>query len=180
MSILTATLPTVKTTSTRHGLRAPRGGCTVNGQVFKGGCFCRPYDEANPHELPTVEAKPEPARTTINGFVYTVEPARIHPEVGSVAFRMHKIDTNNTYHVHRDIHGEVVCSCPDFEFKRAGTGSSCKHGRRLVELGMLRATAPRTTEPAPIAATPARRRWYRLTPEEMAEAAQMFADLACR
>ena len=155
---------------------AARSPARSTGEVASA-CPIRTH---NPHELPVVEAKPEPARTAINGFTYTIEPTRIHPEVGSVAFRMHKIATNNTYHVHRDIYNEVKCDCPDFEMRRAGTGSTCKHGQALVSLGLLRATAPRATEPAPIDATPSRRRWYGPTPEEMAEAAQMFVDLACR
>ena len=48
----------------RHGVRAPKGGCTVAGKVFRGGQFCLAgFDPANPHGLkvaimPTVHAAP--------------------------------------------------------------------------------------------------------------------------
>ncbi len=35
----------------RHGLRAPKGGCTVNGKFYAGGQFCLPYNPADPHGL---------------------------------------------------------------------------------------------------------------------------------
>lgn len=180
MSILRISSP--RSTPDRFINRAPKGGMVsgVNGRFYKGGTFMPMAINAV-----TPAPGPGPTRTTVFGFVYTIEPARIHPEVGSVAFRMTKVATNNTYHVHRDIHGEVRCDCPDFEFKRSGTGVACKHGARLVELGMLLAATPRAAEApravgsAPVVATPARPRWYGPTPEEIEEANAMFREPAC-
>ncbi len=177
MSILTLAPVDVKFSigRERHGLRAPKGGCTVGGKVYKGGQFCLPYDVANPHGEPDLA----PTRTAIHGFVYTVKPIPAG-ECGSVAFAMHRIDTNHTYHIVRDGFGEVTCSCPDFELRRAGTGQPCKHGRKLIELGLIEAATPlprRTPPVAPTAIPAPRRRRFEPTPEEMAEAAQIFADV---
>ena len=158
-------------------LRAPKGGCTVAGKIYKGGQFCLPYDPANPHGEPAVEVAPAPVKVAIHGFTYTVKkiPAG---ECGSVAFEMHRIDTNHTYHVIRDGFGEVTCSCPNFEMRRAGTGVPCKHGRKLIDLGLIVASVPRReTTPAPVAIPAPRRRRFEPAPEEMAEAAQLFGDV---
>jgi hypothetical protein len=42
---------TNETNRSRHGLRAPKGGCTVNGKFYAGGQFCLPYNPADPHGL---------------------------------------------------------------------------------------------------------------------------------
>jgi hypothetical protein len=174
--------------------RAPKGGCTVDGRVFKGGQFCLPFDPIDPHGVEAlVETKA--ARVAIHGFTYTVReiPAG---ECGTVAFEMHRTDTNHTYHVVRNHYGLVTCDCPDYLFRHEGSAGMCKHGSRLVELGMI-------ATPTPIRstlgvrefygnvsvlrnATPTRteypvRKPYRFepSPAERAEASQLFADLAC-
>jgi hypothetical protein len=134
----------------RHGIRAPKGGCTVGGKLFKGGQFCLPFDPAHPHGQPApVVVAPAPVVIPINGFTYEVReiPAG---ECGTVAYRMTKRETNNAYDVIRNHFGEVTCDCPDYEFKRAGTGRMCKHGAKLVELGMIPAPGhPRPVETDP-------------------------------
>jgi hypothetical protein len=163
---------TVAPKADRYGLRAPKGGCTVGGKVYKGGQFCLPFDPANPHNV-VVEA--QPIKVAITGFVYEVAPIPAG-ECGSVAFSMHKTATNNTYHILLDNHGELTCDCPDFEFRRAGTGQPCKHGRSLIELGMVNPSIPARQPAASPSPSAARRRRFVPSPEEMAEAAQMFAD----
>jgi hypothetical protein len=135
-----------------------------------------------------VPREPEPARFAIHGFTYT---AREVPagECGSVAFAVHRPDTNHTYHVIRDNFDVVKCDCPDFLMRHDGTGRMCKHGSKLVELGLIPA-------PTPVASTlghrefitpyvsilchgPApRARKFEPTPEDNAEAAELFANLA--
>jgi hypothetical protein len=137
---------TAASTTARHGCRAPKGGATVNGRLFKGGQFCLPYDPANPHGVeatpgPVAAPAAAPVKTSINGFTYKV--TEIDPgECGTVAFSMHRTDTNHRYDIIRNFFGEVTCDCPDFEFRRAGTGKTCKHGQKLVELGMVPAPSP--------------------------------------
>ena len=136
-----------------------------------------------------------PAKLAIHGFTYE---AREVPagECGSVAFEVLKVETNNRYHVIRDHHGIVSCSCPDYLFRHEGTAGLCKHAAKLVELGLIPAPTPipstvgrrefvaptvsvardnfpeRTYYPAP------KSRRFDPSPEEMAEAAQLFGDLA--
>jgi hypothetical protein len=219
--------PTILDNPSRHGLRAPKGGCTVGGKLFKGGQFCLPFDPENPHGLevettaPALEPAPEnprdswpiwtdeerwaiteppgsgldltgfapridgpaPVRLSINGFVYA---AREIPagECGSVAFELHRIDTNHHYHDIRDHFGLVTCDCPSYVFTHEGTNGLCKHGRRLVELGMIPAPMPMLTAPARRASIPAsvsspapRHRRFEPSPDEMAEAAQLFGNV---
>jgi hypothetical protein len=135
MTTSTETAPTVKTTSTRHGLRAPKGGCTVDGQAFQGGQFCRPFDADNPHELPTVEAK---------GSRYFVQPIDAG-ECGVAAVRLVKLASGEAYDLLRTHDGLIECSCPDYEFRHRGTASPCKHGRAAIVHGLL---IP-AVEPAP-------------------------------
>lgn len=146
-----------------------------------------------------------PVRTSICGYVYAVRRLSIHPSIGTVAYAVDKLATRNTYIVHRDTHGEVCCDCPDFELRRAGTGKTCKHGARLVELGLIEAPGravstsrtstyravvvqPDASSAAPIPSVERpqsspvgipqvrlRLRPYEPTPEESALAAQMFA-----
>ena len=148
MTTINFSVGIVKATPARYGIRAPKGGCTVNGRTFKGGQFCLPFDPANPHGKPAAPViVPAPAKVAITGFTYTVReiPAG---ECGTVAYRMHRIDTNHTYDVIRNHFGEVTCDCPDYECRRAGTGQMCKHGAKLVELGMIPAPARPEPEPA--------------------------------
>src|SRR4051794_10435377 len=88
--------------------RAPRGGTVIGGKLYKGGQFtpnCLPDDMA----ALLADAPPAPARVGIAGFTYAIRPLAIHPEIGSVAFAMHKVETDQGYAVHRDIHDEVSC-----------------------------------------------------------------------
>jgi len=196
MSIITPNAtwvnPSIATNPDRHGLRAPRGGCTVAGKLYRGGQFCRPFDPANPHGVEATPSVTLPASVSIHGFVYEVKPVPVAPEIGSVAFDLHKLDTGNNYVVMRSAHGLVLCDCGDYLFRHAGTGAMCKHGSRLVELGMVPAPTPipttvgrreffghvsayRNTTPTR-SITPHRRR-FEPSPEEMAEAAQLFGDV---
>lgn len=134
---------------------------------------------------------PAPVKLAIFGFTYTVRP--IDPgECGTVAFELYKADTGHHYHVIRDHFGIVACDCPDYLFRREGTGQPCKHGAALVAKGLVPAPSPEPTTLGPrVFLTPAvsvvenatprrldRPRPFEPTPEEQAEAAQMFADLA--
>jgi hypothetical protein len=119
--------PIVKASDGRYGLRAPRGGCTVDGRRYKGGQFCRPYNVDNPHELPTVE---------IRGGLYLVEP--LDPgEFGVSAVRITKLAGRRSYDVIRRLDGLVECDCGDYEYRRRGTAEPCKHGAACTELGLL-------------------------------------------
>jgi hypothetical protein len=166
--------------------RAPRGGVVseVNGRFYKGGRF-----------LPAAPAV-EPVKVAITGFVYSVAPVAVAPEIGTVAYELHKLDTGNRYHVVRDGFGLVRCDCPDYEFRRDGTGPLCKHGAALVAKGLVPAPSPvattlgrrefltaavsvlRPAAPDRVESPAPRRGRFAPTPEEMAEAAQMFGDLA--
>jgi hypothetical protein len=201
MTILTLPTSTVNIgiVRERHGLRAPRGGCTVAGKVFKGGQFCLPYDPINPHGVEVEAARgldltafasktmtvgPTPAKFSIYGFNYTA--SEIDPgECGTVAYRLHKIETNNSYDVILNHFGELTCDCPDYVARHEGNGTSCKHGRKLVELGLVPAPTPipakaarrEFTAAAPVATPAPRRRRFEPSPQEMAEAAQIFAEV---
>jgi hypothetical protein len=166
MTTIDFSIGIVKPITTRYGIRAPKGGCTVTGRTFKGGQFCYPFDASNPHSQPIAApapvvvpaASPTPFKVAINGFTYTVR--EIDPgECGTVAFRMHRIDTNNTYDVIRNHFGEVTCDCPDYEMRRAGTGQICKHGSRLVELGMIPAPSHSVRQVEPEAPFDGRALW---------------------
>ena len=117
--------------------RAPKGGATspVNGRHYKGGWFM-PMDPA-----PVIPPAPVPVVIAIRGFTYEVReiPAG---ECGTVAYAMRKRETDNRYDVIRNHFGEVTCDCPDYEMRRVGTGSMCKHGRALVQAGYIPAPAP--------------------------------------
>jgi SWIM zinc finger len=82
------------------------------------------------------------SRTTIFGFSYQITPIRVAAECGTVAFELLKISSQNHYHVIRDNHGEVSCDCPDFEMRKIGTGKPCKHGAKLIELGLIAPSTP--------------------------------------
>jgi hypothetical protein len=80
---------------------------------------------------------------TINGTHYDLRP--IPPgECGTAAFVLEKhADPDATYSVIRTHAGLVECSCPDYEARHRGIDCGyCKHGRALVELGLLRAAKP--------------------------------------
>lgn len=89
----------------------------------------------------------------INDTRYSVDP--IDPgECGSKAYRLTKRGGDRAvYDVIRE-HGSIVaCDCPDYEARRRGNGYElCKHGRALVELGlMLAPIAPLRPIPDPVA-----------------------------
>lgn len=168
----TPTAPTVK--ADRYGCRAPKGGITIRGRFFRGGCFCWNAPADAPAPAPAL-----PTRTVIGGFAYAIAPQRIAPSVGSVAVALEKLATRNTYFVHRDNHGEVCCDCPDFTMRRAGTGTPCKHGQALVDLGAIPATTPRVlpplaSRPAPAVAARARGRRFEPSADDMAHAAALL------
>ena len=117
-------------THARHAIRAPRGGCTVEGRVYRGGQFCRPFDPANPHGRPAEPTRPAGIALNILGANYS---AREIPagECGTIAYAVEKWSTGARYDVIRNHFGEVTCDCPDFEFRRQGTAAMCKHGNAL-------------------------------------------------
>lgn len=124
----------VKSSDGRYGLRAPKGGCTVGGKVYRGGSFCPPYKVDNPHELPVVEVK---------GSSYLVEP--MTPSDGQVsAVRLIKRTTKEGHEVVRLADGSVACTCPAFHYSN---GSMCKHAVHAVANGLV-PVAP--IEPAPL------------------------------
>ena len=168
-------------------LRAPRGGILVGVRRYRGGVFLPPAARPALEALARVAAAAAsagPVVVGIAGFSYRVEPRPIAPAVGSVAFSLHDLDRNRLHQVHRDCSGQVVCTCGDFAFRREGTGRPCKHGRRLVELGLIPTTTPTILPPfarrtGSVTATPRsglpRPRRFEPTPEEQAEAARLFA-----
>jgi hypothetical protein len=91
----------------------------------------------------------------INDTRYAVDP--IEPgECGTKAFRLAKHSGDHAvYDVIRTHTGLVECDCPDYETRHRGNGyGMCKHGRALVELGLMAAPiAPApccpASEPAP-------------------------------
>ncbi len=196
--------------------RAPKGGTLVAGRFYRGGTFlpatANPRDEWPEwtDERWTVAERPAsdidltafapiapagPTRFAINGFTYTASEVPAG-ECGTVAYELHRLDTNHRYHVIRDHYGLVKCDCPDFLFRCDGTGQTCKHGSKLVAMGMVPAPTPvastlgrreflgpdfsilRTAEPDRVVYPSRRPRRFEPTPEDMAEAAQLFADVA--
>jgi hypothetical protein len=84
----------------------------------------------------------KPTLLTIKGNAYTISP--IEPvEEGTAAFRLDKLAGDGVYDVVRNHDGLVVCDCPDYVCRHAGTASLCKHGRALIEAGMLAAPCPK-------------------------------------
>jgi hypothetical protein len=84
----------------------------------------------------------------ISDVRYACDP--IDPgESGTRAFRLTKHGKDrDVYDVLRRHDGTVACDCPDFEFRHEGlTDAPCKHGRALVELGLM--PAPLAPESAP-------------------------------
>lgn len=77
----------------------------------------------------------------IDHIVYQVEP--VAPgEFGTKAFRLAKKGADGAvYDVIRTHAGLVECDCPSYEATHRGTISACKHGRALVQLGLLDAPA---------------------------------------
>jgi hypothetical protein len=147
----------------RYGVRAPKGGITIRGRFFRGGCFCwnAPADPATP------PAPSAPTRVSIAGFVHLLAPQAIDPSIGTVAFALANTDTGHTYHVHRDTHGEVCCDCADHTLRRAGSGRPCKHGKALIDLGLIPAPTPRTLPTFANRQAPApAHRWTRFIPSD--------------
>lgn len=89
----------------------------------------------------------------INGFRYNVDPLPIWDDADRT-YRLTKHSRDGVaYDVTRTRDGCVVCDCPDFEQRHRDAGTMCKHGRALVELGlMLAPVAPPapTVEPTPV------------------------------
>jgi hypothetical protein len=136
MTTFTATAPIVKANDGRYGLRAPKGGATVGGKVYRGGSFCLPYQIDNHHELPAVEIKGPSGSASY--LVQAIEAG----ECGVAAVRLVKLSSGEAYDVLRTHDGLVECSCPDYEFKRRGTDQPCKHGRAAIVNGLLIPPAP--------------------------------------
>ena len=134
----------VQPTPARLRDRAPKGGAAspVNERFYKGGQFW-PARPAGPDVVALMnEPAPEPIRLAIYGFTYTVRPIAVAAECGTAGFEMHRIDTGNTYHVHRDNYGCVKCDCGDYLFRHDGTATTCKHGSALVAKGLIPAPSP--------------------------------------
>ncbi len=133
-------------------LRAPRGGLLFGDRQYRGGVFlpaaARPILEAVAARA-AVAAQAEPVTVGILGFAYRVRSIPIAASVGTVAFEIIPTDRPLAcHHLHRDNAGEVVCTCGDFIHRRQGTGSMCKHGRALAELGLVKSTTPRILPPS--------------------------------
>jgi hypothetical protein len=81
------------------------------------------------------------ALITINGARYHAEP--ISPgEDGTAAFVLTK-PNGDSYAVIRTHAGLVECDCPDYEARHRGLDClPCKHGKALVELGLIDAPRP--------------------------------------
>jgi hypothetical protein len=93
----------------------------------------------------------KPTTLTIKGLPYTV--SRIDPgEEGTAAFRLDKVHGEGVYDVVRTHGGLVRCDCPDYEVRHTGTAGMCKHGRALVESGMIEAAAARPVPSKPAVA----------------------------
>ena len=127
-------------------LRAPRGGLVFGGVYYRGGSYlpaaARPDLEALADRVAAVSVA-EPIEMTIRGSSYLVRSILIDPSVGTDAFEMvPAARLSEAYHVCHDESGEVTCTCGDFTFRKAGTGEPCKHGRALVELGLIAPTQP--------------------------------------
>lgn len=135
-----------------------------------------------------------PTKLAINGFTYE---AREIPagECGTVAFEVLKVETNNHYHVIRDAYGLVKCDCPDYLMRHDGTAAMCKHGKALVSMGLVKTPTPipstvgrrefitpavsvyRDNFPERISRPAPKARRFDPSPEEMAEATQLFGEL---
>lgn len=71
-------------------------------------------------------------------------------EFGVQAWRLSKASGDHeVYDVIRTHRGLVECSCPSYVSTHAGTSSYCKHGRALIQLGLL--PTPTLPELAPVA-----------------------------
>lgn len=167
-------------------LRSPAGGLTVEGRYFRPGCFlpesARPTLEAVAAKAAAV-AVADPVEVGILGQSYRVRSIPIAASVGTVAFLVIPKHKAESYHLHRSNEGEVVCSCGDFIHRWANSGTMCKHGRALAELGLIASTTPRILPPfsdrKPLpepwtAPTPTCGNRYEPSPEECQEAAQLF------
>jgi len=86
--------------------------------------------------------KPRPVVLTIRGVRYQAEP--FTGQDGTAVVRLVKQARDGAvYDVSRSASdGLVRCTCPDYEFSKAGTASPCKHGAACVEAGLIAAPAP--------------------------------------
>lgn len=105
--------------------------------------------------MATVHASRKPAKFScsivsmtieINDVRYSIDRTEAG-EFGSKSYRLtkHSARDGGTYDVIRQHDGIVACDCPDYESRHRGNGYGMrKHGRAMVELGLLAAPiAPR-------------------------------------
>ena len=149
----TATLPLI----IAPRLRAPRGGLTVAGRYYRGGTYlpasARPFLEAVAAKAAAVSLA-QSVVVGITGFSYEITSLPIDASIGSDAFLVSPLHKpREAYHVHRSTDGEVQCSCPDFVWRKAGTGVMCRHGYRLAELGLIHSTTPKVLPPFALRST---------------------------
>jgi hypothetical protein len=86
----------------------------------------------------------------INGVQYAVEP--IPPgEEGPAAIRLSKLSgQGEVYDLVRRYDGRITCDCPHYTARIEGLSEDlCKHGRALVELGLLPKPKPTMAAPKP-------------------------------
>ena len=72
----------------RYGVRAPKGGCTVAGKVYRGGQFSLAYDASNPHGTGKDASRPATLAYDItrqDGTVRVSNPATGGVEVFRIA-----------------------------------------------------------------------------------------------
>lgn len=112
-------------------------------------------------DAPTVNPArgPRAASLTIKGAAYDATPIDAG-EDGTAAYRLVRRRGGACYDVIRTHAGLVECDCPDYEARRRGlTAEPCKHGRALVEAGLIEA-------PRPVAASQDRPEAPRLRPRD--------------
>src|SRR4051812_30142799 len=105
------------------------------------------------HEAPKVKAsrKARPfacrlasAVIEINGTLYQAEPIDAG-EDGTAAYRLAKED-GQVYDVIRRHDGRITCDCPHYTVRIEGLSADlCKHGKAAVELGLIAAPRPVST-----------------------------------
>ena len=101
---------------------------------------------AEAQALAPPSAWPVETTLTIQGVAYHVRSLSLHPEFGTCAYRLSKRSGDFAiYDVVRTAAGVVECDCASYEFNCRGTLGLCKHGRAVVEAGLLE----RPGQPAP-------------------------------
>ena len=105
------------------------------------------------------------------GVEYLAAAAGMEPDkLGAVAIFDEELGFSETTGFFKDSKGRGYwmttlneCSCPDWRYRKAGTGKLCKHQERLAEVLKARGTA---SLPSGVAG---------MTPEELAERAERIA-----